>query len=601
MTPNRKWFSVQNKAETEPVEILIYDQIGKDWFSDDGIAAKEFVEALKEIPANRKIVVGIDSPGGNVWDGLAIYHRLKERGDKVTTRVDGISASIASVILMAGAKAVMPRNALVMIHRATGLAMGNESAMEKTRDILRKHDDVIAGIYSLKNHKPVSEILDAMTEETWMNGDDAKAFGLVDELTDAVVVNNRFDLKAFKHFPALQGAGAGASAAPINNKSTNIPVMSDKEKGAEAPPATPTLDLSEISKAITNAVKAGFEGLKEQLKPAEPPPQPPVAPRIENLGNPLVEKFQNGIPGAEHKRFVTGNYHRLGTELVRHGVFNVNTIGAGLANSILSSEAVDTMRTKVAALAAFCRKIELSPISKRQVVNVPLISSAGAIQTNPTTFETGDTVTADVAVTVNQLSKSWHVTNAEQNLGFELTQFAPTNAMVMSEGVVALVTALMTAANYGAGTAVGAAANFDSADLPAILALGKNYGRVTLLLDGGHLAYLLPTTRESFIFGEAGAYGFDGGIYKNNLWTGAIAQTCGFVTGPSAIAIASGPPAALPSGEFISQATVEIGAGLSVTVSTWFSRATRALWGSYDIMFGCAVGDATQAEVLIVA
>ena len=223
------------------------------------------------------------------------------------------------------------------------------------------------------------------------------------------------------------------------------------------------------------------------------------------------------------------------------------------------------------------------------------------MQTNPTSFETGDTTANDVAVTVNQYSKSWSVSHAEGNLGLKLAQLAPTNAAVLAEGIWGLVSAKMTSALFGSGTVIGTAANFDKTDLPAILALGKNYNRVTLLLDGGHLAYLLPGDRNAFAFGEPGAYGFDGGIYKNNLWTGAITNAAGFVCGPDAFVIATGQPANLPSGDYMTQETAEIGGGLSVTVTTWFSRGSRAMWGSFDVMFGVKEGDTTQAEVLITA
>jgi hypothetical protein len=171
---------------------------------------------------------------------------------------------------------------------------------------------------------------------------------------------------------------------------------------------------------------------------------------------------------------------------------------------------------------------------------------------------------------------------------------------VLAEGIHAKMTALMIAANYGSATTIGAASGFDTVELQAILALGKNYDRCTLLLDGGHLAYLLPTTRESFAFGEPGAYGFDGGIYKNNLWTGGVANICGFVCGPDAIVNAWGVADGLPAGEAISQTTMDVN-GIPFTMSVWFSRSTRAVWASFQVMHGCAVGDATQAENLVTA
>jgi hypothetical protein len=171
---------------------------------------------------------------------------------------------------------------------------------------------------------------------------------------------------------------------------------------------------------------------------------------------------------------------------------------------------------------------------------------------------------------------------------------------VLAEGIHAKMTALMTNAKFGADVIIGAASNFDASSLQPILALGKNYDSVRLLLDGAHLAYLLPTTRESFTIGEPGAYGFDGGIYKNNLWTSAATDIAGFVCGPDAIVNAWGVADGLPAGEAISQTTMDVN-GIPFTMSVWFSRASRSVWASFQVMHGCAVGDATQAEVLTTA
>src|SRR3954467_6739949 len=97
---NRPWFTIKNEASKDAAEILIYDQIGKDWWSDEGVSAKEFANGLKAIPLDREINVHINSPGGNVWDGLAIFNQLKARQSKVVITIDGLAASIASVIAL---------------------------------------------------------------------------------------------------------------------------------------------------------------------------------------------------------------------------------------------------------------------------------------------------------------------------------------------------------------------------------------------------------------------------------------------------------------------------------------------------------------------
>ena len=458
------------------------------------------------------------------------------------------------------------------------------------------------------------------SSDLWFTGAEAKHFGLVDTVTDKVAINNKFDLSKY-NFKNISEAASGLQVsqesietATAHDATSSISAACAAEKPTAAVESgginnqkkdqpmenIQAAAVTSTANSDNSAVLARIDALEAKLiKPGAEPIS--ATSNIEVADSDAVRQFKNLRHGSEKRDFIVSNYARLTAELPKHGIYNANTIDSGLANSLLASDAVQTMRTYVAPLGAFTKAVSVSPISPRQVINVPLVSSSGSIQTNPTNFETGDTTAGDIAVTVNQYSKSWAVSHAEGNLGLKLAQLAPTNAAVLSEGLVALVTAKMTNANYGADNVIGAAANFDSADLPAVLALGKNFSRVTLLLDGGHLAYLLPTTRESFVFGEAGAYGFDGGIYKNNLWTGGATDIAGFVCGPDAIAIATGQPANLPNGEYVTQEVVSIGAGISVTATTWFSRASRAMWGSFDVMFGCAVGDATQGKVLTTA
>jgi hypothetical protein len=363
--------------------------------------------------------------------------------------------------------------------------------------------------------------------------------------------------------------------------------------------ANPPADFTPVIAAI-NALGDKLNTITANSLPGA---APLTGTRVENLGNPLVEKFNSLQYDVEARaKLVTNNHREVRNQLIKHGVFNVNTVDAALVNTLTSATFLTTMRTKMAPLAAFAHQVAINPVSARQVINVNLLSSAGATQDNPTSFETGDTTSTAKPVTLAHINRSFHTTNAEQDLGLELAQKAPTNARIFAEGIMAKVTALIQNAAFGGDVVIGPASDFSSTDLPAILALGKNYDRCTLLLDGGHLAYLLPTTRESFVFGEAGAFGFDGGIYKMNYWTGATADTVGLVTGPDAIIWAAGPPAAGPSGSGLISSSVTVPEiGLSVTSSTWYSLASRAMWASYDVCFGAAVGDATQAEILTTA
>jgi hypothetical protein len=273
--------------------------------------------------------------------------------------------------------------------------------------------------------------------------------------------------------------------------------------------------------------------------------------------------------------------------------------------------------TRLALVSAFSRNVGLDNLRPQARVQVKKYSSGTAAQTNPTNWETNNDSTLDnVQVTVQQISKNFTVTQQELNQGFSLADLAAGSADLFAYGISDKLTALMTSANYGTPASgagiIGTAANFDSSDLPQILALAKNYRSKNLILDGGHLARIQFSGTTTAAAGTAafpdsrygplnnGRFGFDV-IAENNRWTSATANTVGFVCGPDAIAIAAGLPVGMIAGEFVEQRTVTTTNGLSCLLSVWYSRATRSHMASYDIMFGAAVGDDTQAEILVTA
>jgi ATP-dependent Clp endopeptidase proteolytic subunit ClpP len=597
-------FRVVNKTATE-AEILIYDQIGRDFWSGEGVAAQDFAKLMADVDPNATLTIGVNSPGGSVHDGLAIYNTLLAHKGKVITRNDGMAASIASIILQAGKERISNAAALVMIHRAWGMLIGNADDAAAFKSELEKHDKVLAEIYSAKTGKSMAEIEKAMSDETFFTGNEALAFGLVDKVL-STTSNAQNTLAAHVAKPDNQTIVAG-----IKNK------IGDKQMNdtAQTPAATQSQPVN--FDPVIQAINALGDKLDRNTKPALGTEPVASIGTAQVLGNPMVEKYNGFFEPDKKAAFAKANYGELRKQLlIAAGVkdFNINdrwdftrstivaanTVDSALANTVLSNEFVTTMRTYIAPWSAFTRTVALSPVSRRQVLEVPLYSSSGSKQQNATNYETGDSTLAPVAVTVAEESKSFHVSRPEQNLGLQLAGLIPTNTKVLAEGIHAKMTALMTSGNFGSGTVVGAAANFDSADLPAILALGKNFDSVRLVLDGGHLAYLLPTNTYAFKFGEPGAFGFDGGIYKSNLWTGAITNTVGFVCGPDAIVNAWGQAENLPAGEALSTTTVDVN-GIPFSLTVWFSRASRAVWASIQVMHGCAVGDATQGKVLISA
>ena len=170
-----RWFDVHN-ANGDKAVIRIYQEIG--WF---GITAEDFAIELDAITAP-EIEVQINSPGGDVFDSIAIYNALRAHPARVTMRVDGIAASAASVIVQAGDHRVMLSASQVFIHEAWGLAVGSAEEMRAFADMLDKQSDVIAGIYANRSGESAEHFRSLMAAETWLTDAESVEAGLADEV-----------------------------------------------------------------------------------------------------------------------------------------------------------------------------------------------------------------------------------------------------------------------------------------------------------------------------------------------------------------------------------------------------------------------------------
>ncbi|WP_158088817.1 head maturation protease, ClpP-related [Thermoactinospora rubra] len=212
----RQWFEFRNTGSDE-AEILLFDEVGG-WF---GIYADEFVEQLNQVTAS-KITLRVNSPGGAVFQGLAIANALRAHPATVTVRIEGLAASIASVIAIAGDRVVAAPNSMVMIHDASGGCVGPASEMAKMAEILDKISDNIADAYAAKAGGTRAEWRQRMLEETWYTAEEAVEAGLADELLvpprsddpDDVTrrMTARWDLSVFRNAPAPAPAAVVATA-----------------------------------------------------------------------------------------------------------------------------------------------------------------------------------------------------------------------------------------------------------------------------------------------------------------------------------------------------------------------------------------------------
>lgn len=187
---------IRNTERQSEAEILLYDEIG--FF---GIDANSFVRELKTIDAET-IHLRINSPGGSVFDGVAIHNALKDHPAKIVSHIDSLAASMASVIALAGDEIVMAENAFFMIHDPWTLTVGNAQQLRKDADLLDKiADTTIRTSYMTKTGKSEDEVRAWMADETWFTAEEALAAGFVDSIEKKSEVKAKFDLSVFAKAP----------------------------------------------------------------------------------------------------------------------------------------------------------------------------------------------------------------------------------------------------------------------------------------------------------------------------------------------------------------------------------------------------------------
>ncbi len=181
------------------LELDLYGIVGDEW--GDGINAKKVVALLRNAADAEEIVVRINSMGGVVWDGTAIFDALTDHPGKVLVKIDGIAASAASVIAMAGDRIEMGEGAFLMVHQPWGFAVGDKEDMLKTAEILEKVEGEIVGIYARRSGQDAETARDWVRNETWFTGAEAVEAGLA----DAAVADAESTEKAARAY-AQQGA-----------------------------------------------------------------------------------------------------------------------------------------------------------------------------------------------------------------------------------------------------------------------------------------------------------------------------------------------------------------------------------------------------------
>jgi ATP-dependent Clp protease protease subunit len=224
----KSWYTI--RARGTGAEVLIYDEIGA-----YGVSAKGFLAELGALPDDAPIDLRLNSPGGSVFDAVAIYNALTRHAGMITVWIDGIAASAASYIAMAGDEIVMPENAFLMIHDPSGIVMGTAADMRDMAGTLEKIAASMTRGYAAKSGKPEAQIAALMASETWFDATDALDLGLATRLAEPVRIAASFDIARFRNAPL-------ALAELVTEQSANIgddivPDENDVAAGGDPPTA----------------------------------------------------------------------------------------------------------------------------------------------------------------------------------------------------------------------------------------------------------------------------------------------------------------------------------------------------------------------------
>jgi ATP-dependent Clp protease protease subunit len=235
----------------DEANLYIYQFIGQDFWTGEGVTADSVRLALESVKSAKTLNVYINSEGGEVFEAFAIYTQLKRFPGVKNVFIDGLCASAATLIAVAGDRIVTSEVGTWMIHEPWGGAMGNASDMREYADRLDMMSETLAGLYATQTGKSVEECLKLMAAETWLNASQALELGLTDEVIGAADQAEEVDAKAFKPAAAANAtqrvlsstaaevlafrarrSGAAIAAAEIESKASKNPARASPAKSA---------------------------------------------------------------------------------------------------------------------------------------------------------------------------------------------------------------------------------------------------------------------------------------------------------------------------------------------------------------------------------
>lgn len=264
---------------TDAAEISIIDLIGKQG-DGSGVTARKFADDFKKLGSKKEIAVRIHSRGGDVIDGLGIYETLRNSKAKVTTYIDGVAASMGSIIAMAGSEIVMSPNSLQMLHDPEGAAYGRSDDLRQHANLMDKMRDTLAGIYAERTQTDIKDVREMMSRTTWLSAQEAKAIRFADRITDsgrkAAACFGDSDLSTIPdRFRGLVTANYLNSPSPAPEPAimANDPVTPNPAPVTPAPvapvvAAAPAVDVDKIKADAVAEAKAFAQKIADKCKTA---------------------------------------------------------------------------------------------------------------------------------------------------------------------------------------------------------------------------------------------------------------------------------------------------------------------------------------------
>lgn len=249
------WFRMKASGE-KSADIYIFDEIGY-W----GVTAKQFASDLRSLGDVTHINLHIHSPGGDVFDGIAIYNLLSGHPASKTVYIDGLAASMASVIAMVGNPIIMPENAMMMIHKPWGVSWGDANEIREYADLLDKVETVLIPAYAKKTGKTEEELAAMLSDETWLTGRECLEHGFADQVTTAVQAMASIKSKRIEEFEAMPNALKNMITPPRAQAQQPVTQLQGNQQPVTQPVAT--LDENAIRAQEREAQKQRVTGIKD--------------------------------------------------------------------------------------------------------------------------------------------------------------------------------------------------------------------------------------------------------------------------------------------------------------------------------------------------